>query len=80
MPIKTKKPVIRTPAVFDTIDAFDIRFRKIKNKWMGTIRYFLITDTGERQEKNYQEELDISDNEIKQLEKLINKIVDGTIS
>jgi hypothetical protein len=77
--IKSKKPKIRTAAVFDNIDVFDVRFKKIKNKWKAIVKYHLSTDAGEIAEQAYENRIDITSVDIKKMEKLIATIVDGRV-
>jgi hypothetical protein len=80
MPIKTKKPKIRKPAVFDTIDIVDIRFKRIDNTWLASVMYYLTTKQGEKENDNYyRSEIIVNTSEINRMEALLAKIVDGII-
>ena len=79
MPIKAKEPIFRTAATFDNIDVVDIRFRKIGDNWKGIVKYQLLDVGGESDGEFYDKQIPVTDNEIKKMEKLIAKIVDGTI-
>lgn len=79
MAIKTNKPVTRTAQTFDNIDIVDIRFRMIAGEWKCTIKYKLLSDSGETDNKIYTDKDTVTENEIKKMYNLIAKITDGKI-
>jgi len=80
MSIKIKKPVKTTEALFDKVEPFDVRFRQnVDNKWLASVKYRLFADNGEESESLYEDKIYVDDTDIKKLEKLIARIVDGKV-
>ena len=75
--IKIKTPINRTPAKFEVVDLIDIRFKKNSDSvWKSVIKYGLLSDSGELE--GYHEKVaTVEKGEIKKLETLIIKLIDG---
>lgn len=81
MAIKAKNPVVRTPATFDNVEYIDVRFRKIGSNWKVIVKHQLLSESGESEGEFYDNDEPIEEKEVKKLlDKLVAKIVDGTIA
>jgi len=81
MAIKSNKPIKRTKALFDNVEPFDIRFKQVDTGgWLAVVKYRMISDTGEESKNLYEDKTYVNEADVKKLDKLIARIVDGKVT